>query len=292
MQISDAMDREADIAENFDEFEADFEDTTIHCWKGGSGRPVILMHGSGAGASTLSNFRRVLVPLARRHLVLAADLVGFGQSGLRPRPPFFDMSMWVRELDQLIEMAGSDQCIVIGHSLSGPIALKCAAHNPSIAGVVTTGTMGTPASTARSKSQRWTYPENDEQIRVAVERTLFDKSLATDSEVARRRRVLQRPGYRSYFGRMFDGPAEAHVNESAVTDDEVARVTCPVVLLHGIADASWAPEETSLALARRLRDADVQVLARCAHSVALERPDAVMTAVKRLDGALDHISTP
>ena len=37
------------------EYDLDFESTTIHCWEGGTGFPVVLLHGSGPGASTIGN---------------------------------------------------------------------------------------------------------------------------------------------------------------------------------------------------------------------------------------------
>src|SRR5438105_15804032 len=58
-----------------------FEGTTIHCWEGGSGFPILMLHGSGAGASTPGNWRRVIDPLSTKYRVLAADLIGFGLSG-------------------------------------------------------------------------------------------------------------------------------------------------------------------------------------------------------------------
>ena len=44
------------------EFDVPFENTTLHCWEGGSGYPLLLLHGSGAGASTPGNFGGAVVP--------------------------------------------------------------------------------------------------------------------------------------------------------------------------------------------------------------------------------------
>ena len=46
--------------------------------EGGSGFPIMLLHGSGPGVSALGNFRLILGDLARRYRVLAFDLIGFG----------------------------------------------------------------------------------------------------------------------------------------------------------------------------------------------------------------------
>jgi 2-hydroxymuconate-semialdehyde hydrolase len=231
----------------------------------------------------------VLVPLSKAFHVYAADLVGFGRSGLKTSLPYFDMEMWVRELRMLLDLTGRG-AIVVGHSLSGPIALKAATVDERIAAVVTTATMGvpprSPQDTGRVSGPAWRFPESRDEVRAAVERTFYDKSLAEESEVDRRLAVLQRPGYREYFEEMFAGPGDQYIAESALTDDELARVGCPVVLMHGVADASWAPEETSLALAARLAMADVHVLAACAHSVAHERPHDFVAAIGALSRRL------
>ena len=39
------------------ELDLDFEEMNVHCWEGGSGFPVVMMHGSGPGASTMGNWR-------------------------------------------------------------------------------------------------------------------------------------------------------------------------------------------------------------------------------------------
>jgi 2-hydroxymuconate-semialdehyde hydrolase len=263
------------------EHDLSFEDIPVHCWEGGTGQPIVFLHGSGAGAATLSNFRRVLGPLAEDHHVLAADLVGFGQSGLRPARPYFDMDLWVRQLGMLLDHVGRPGAVVVGHSLSGAIALKAAATDPRIGGVVTTGTMGAAPADPR-RGPRWRFPESRSEVQSAVERTFYDKSLAEPSEVDRRLTVLQRPGYRAYFEEMFAEPGAYYLRASTVTPDELARIQCPVLFMHGAHDASFAPEDTSLALARQIALADVYLLGWCAHSVAHERPREFIAAVRTL----------
>jgi pimeloyl-ACP methyl ester carboxylesterase len=72
------------------EYEIQFESITVHYWQGGQGFPLLMLHGSGPGASTLDNWRLVLDRLVERYHVLAVDLIGFDKSGrviIRQRPP-------------------------------------------------------------------------------------------------------------------------------------------------------------------------------------------------------------
>ena len=47
--------------------------TKVHYLEGGSGAPLLMMHGAGPGTSAPGNFRLVLEPLAERHHVHAMD---------------------------------------------------------------------------------------------------------------------------------------------------------------------------------------------------------------------------
>jgi 2-hydroxymuconate-semialdehyde hydrolase len=237
--------------------------------------PLLMLHGSGAGASIPGNFKRVLEPLTEHFHVLAADLVGFGQSGRRAAEPYFDMALWGRQADHLVARLPDGPVGVIGHSLSGALALKLAARNPRIAGVLTTGTMGTSFPTTPGV-RGWVYPETREALRRSAEVTVFTKSMIDEAELEHRSRILNAPGYREYFSAMFAHERQYYIDASAVTPEELARIRCPVLMMHGIQDASFPPENTALVLAKSIPQADVMLLGRCGHSVALEYPEKFM----------------
>ena len=262
-----------------DEFDIDHNGIRIHCYEAGSGFPILFFHGSGAGVSIPSNFRRVLPDLASDFRVLGQDLVGFGKSGLKPTQPFFDIELWVEQVIGAIDHFGLERAALVGHSLAGPIVLKAASRDQRVAAVFTTGTMGTTSAFV-ANGPRWRVPESRAAVQSSVERTMYDPSLATDDEVERRLAVLESPGYAEYFATMFAGDADNYVDGSALSDADLARVACPVVLFHGRSDRSFQPNETSIPLGERLPNADVVVLSRCAHSVAHERPE-VFTSVVR-----------
>jgi 2-hydroxymuconate-semialdehyde hydrolase len=263
------------------EFDLAFEGTTIHCWEGGAGRPLILMHGSGAGCGIFSNFRAVIDDLCARFHVLATDMVGYGRSGRRPDPPFFDVPMWVRQLLVLVDHAGETKAGLVGHSLAGSLALKAAAQDTRVAAVLTTGTMGSPAPD-RAGSGSWNYPADRTAIRAHIEGTLYDKSLVLEEEIEDRAKVLYAPGYREYFNSMFGADRRAFFAESVVTQDELDSLSCPVLLMHGREDSFVSPEESSLPLSKMIPQSDLMVLGRCGHSVALEYPDKFIAAASQL----------
>jgi 2-hydroxymuconate-semialdehyde hydrolase len=264
------------------ELDLPFEDTTIHCWEGGSGFPILMLHGSGAGASTPGNWRRVIEPLSRKYRVLAADLVGFGLSGRKRAQPYFDMDMWLRQGHHLLQRLQAPAVGIIGHSLSGALALKLAAAEPRVTRVMTTGTMGA-SFPCRPGTRLWRYPEGRDALRQSVETTVWNKQLIDDEELDYRTRILTAPGYREYYESMFDGDKQHYIDISAVTDEELARVQARVLMMHGRQDVSFPPEQTCLVLGQSL-PADIWLIDRCAHSVALEYPEKFLAGADLLFG--------
>lgn len=269
------------------EFDLPFEGTTIHCWEGGKGFPVLMLHGSGAGASIPGNFRRVIEPLSHKFHVIASDLVGFGLSGGRPVKPYFDMEMWLRQAQFLMGRA-KGPIGVIGHSISGAIALKLAAREPRVSKVLTTGTMGT-SFPCKPGTRLWRYPESREILRQGTEVTVFTKSLIDEAEIDYRWRILTKPGYREYYESMFEGDKQHFIDISAVSADELGRIKASVLMMHGRQDASFPPEHTCMVLARSL-PADVWLINNCAHSVALEYPEKFLAGANLLFGAASNSS--
>lgn len=65
-----------------------FEDMPVTVYRGGAGAPLLMIHGSGPGASSIGNWRTVLPALAARYDLYAMDLIGFGKSARKPSAPF------------------------------------------------------------------------------------------------------------------------------------------------------------------------------------------------------------
>ena len=262
------------------ELDVPFEDTHLHCWEGGAGFPVLMLHGSGAGASIPGNFRRVLEPMSRRYRVLAADLVGFGLSGRKRAKPYFDIALWLRQARFLVDRLGGGEVGIVGHSLSGALALMLAADDARVTRVLTTGTMGS-SFPCKPGTRLWRYPEGREALRQSIGVTVLDETLIDDAEVDYRLRILTQPGYREYYESMFEADKQHYIDASALTAEQLTRIKAKVLMMHGRQDRSFPPEDTALVLARSLA-ADVWLISGCAHSVALEHPDKFLAGASVL----------
>jgi 2-hydroxymuconate-semialdehyde hydrolase len=253
-----------------------------HYIEGGSGHPLLLIHGSGPGASTIGNWRRVLEPLAAQYHVHAMDLIGFGRSERKRTEPFFDVPLWMRQCQVLIDRMPGEEIGVIGHSLSGALALKLAAREPRIAAVMTTGTMGRSSAVNPAIEKVWSFPANRDALRDAAYFLIHDKSLIDEAYLDARVKTLhQDPNYGAYFTAMFAGDRQKYIDQAVVSDAELANVRCKVHMLHGREDRVLPPA-LSLDLAAHIPQADVSLLAQCSHSIPFEYPEKFLAAVYNL----------
>lgn len=105
-----------------------------HYIEAGSGEPLLLIHGGGAGADARGNWSES-IPLfvAAGFRTIAYDMVGFGKSDA-PDPETFAYSQSDR-IDQLIafiEALGFASVCIIGNSMGGATALGLAMRRPEL----------------------------------------------------------------------------------------------------------------------------------------------------------------
>ncbi|MBY0509283.1 MAG: alpha/beta fold hydrolase [Rhodospirillaceae bacterium] len=253
-------------------------------WQGGRGFPLLLIHGSGPGASSIGNWRLVLDDLASRYKVLAIDLIGFGSSGRKPRPPYFDFDLWVRQAKAALDGLDASRVGIIGHSISGAIALKLAASDARIIKVMTTGSMGTNMPVNPHLSKVWRCPKSREDMRAAAQVLICDRALITDDYLDARMAVIGSAEYQAYFDEMFAEPFAAYIAASSLDPDELARIPCDTLMLHGRDDLPFPANHTSVPLSAAIRNADLHLLAQCSHSVAMERTQTFLASARSLFG--------
>ena len=91
----------------------------------GNGSPLLLLHGFGDSSTTWSS---VLSLLSRRHLVIAPDLLGHGESD-KPRAGY-SIEAYACGMRDLLSVLGVERVSVVGHSLGGGIAMQFAYQFP------------------------------------------------------------------------------------------------------------------------------------------------------------------
>ncbi|GAA1937874.1 alpha/beta fold hydrolase [Nocardioides marmoribigeumensis] len=93
--------------------------------KAGSGPAILLLHGMACDHTT---WNPIIRRLARRHTVIAPDLLGHGRSD-KPRADY-SVGGYANGMRDLLTVLGIDRVTVVGHSLGGGVAMQFAYQFP------------------------------------------------------------------------------------------------------------------------------------------------------------------
>jgi 2-hydroxymuconate-semialdehyde hydrolase len=262
----------ANMKSNFTEFEGH----KVHYWEGGSGFPILMLHGVGPGTSIMGNFAPVLEPLAERFHIVAVDLIGFGESDRNKNEPFFDVELWVRQADAMLGLLADGPAGIIGHSMGGAMALKVAARAARVSKVMTSCSVGISYPITEALDAFWGMPSDPADLRQTMKRMVYAGSALSDAMIDDRWRLLNQPGYPDYFGKLFAQPRQRFIDAAVVTEAEIAAIHADVMMLHGRDDRSCPPEQTTMVLSKKFPAADVHLLGRCGHNLPRERTAAFL----------------
>lgn len=112
----------------------DTEEVTINGVVGGSGPPLLLLHGY---PQTLGEWHRVAPALATRFTVVATDLRGYGDSG-KPADgenhEGYSKRSMARDQVAVMESLGFSRFAVVGHDRGGRVAHRMALDHPQAVG--------------------------------------------------------------------------------------------------------------------------------------------------------------
>ncbi|WP_420212972.1 alpha/beta fold hydrolase [Burkholderia aenigmatica] len=253
-------------------------DWQLHYHEAGSGHPVILLHGSGPGATGWSNFSGNIEALAKQFHVYAVDMPGWGQSD----------SATVEQLDhvdaaiQFMDALGIERAAFVGNSMGGQTSLRLATEHPErITHLVTmgppVGRMPTlfgagdgPSEGLKVLIQAYRDP-SPEHMRRLVEIMVYDKARFATPELcqARSDAALLRPEHLSNY--VAGLPAGAPLPKW-VKPELLPAIKTPTLLIHG-RDDRVVSFETSLYLLANIPDSRLVLLNRCGHWAMIEHPD-------------------
>jgi haloacetate dehalogenase len=124
------MVQQAGLFPGFRVVDVDAGGVRVHAVAGGSGPPLLLLHGY---PQTLAIWHKVAPRLAERFTVVAADLRGYGDSG-KPatdarHEPYSKRAM-ARDPVTLMRALGFERFFLAGHDRGGRVAHRLAADNP------------------------------------------------------------------------------------------------------------------------------------------------------------------
>lgn len=118
--------------DGFEEFDIDTPGATIHGRHGGSGPPVLLLHGI---PETHLMWHQVAPRLAEHYTVVATDLRGWGDSGKPPSSPDhepYSMRAVARDQVAVMRSLGHERFRLVGHDRGARCAYRLALDEPDV----------------------------------------------------------------------------------------------------------------------------------------------------------------
>lgn len=248
--------------------------------RGGSGEPLVLIHGLGSSRTVWDGMRSAL---EREFDVIAFDLPGFGDQ------PWFDdgtpatmdslASAAAAELDEL----GIERPIVVGNSMGGWIAIELGRRGRA-RDVIAIGPVG-GATPGEARASRRVLRISRAMARAAapVRSTIFRSRLirrigfsgSVTGDVSYRDAVVS-VGYMA-GSEGYDKLLDEVAGEGDLIEANRARfgeVECPVLILFGNQDRVLAPAGGPR-IAEAIPHADLRMLEGYGHAPMLDRPDDV-----------------
>lgn len=255
----------------------------LHYNEAGSGHPVVLLHGTGPGATGWSNFHQNFAGLAQHFRVIALDCPGWGKSDI------FDCTGESRNganaeaVKLLLDELGIEKAVLVGNSMGGGATLQFMADYPErISHAITMGagifalpnlvsaTGYTEGIKVLVAAYRDPTPAN---FRRLVEVMVYDSSFVTD-ELAQQRAdgALAEPQHLANWLKWPMGhPAGPYGGvEELLT--KLAQSKVPTMMIHGRDDRTVLLE-TSLRTAAVIPNARTVILNRCGHWAQVEHRD-------------------
>lgn len=240
----------------------------VHYHEAGEGSPVVLVHGSGPGASGLSNFRQNVPALvAAGHRVLVPDTLGFGRSSM-PDDVDYTLEFMVAGLRGFLDALGLDRVALIGNSLGGAMCIQIALDQPERVSRLVLMAPGGLEPRERYFEMRGIrtmlkvfFDPNGitaEGMRKVFSLQLFDASGLADGVVEERLAVaLTQPK------RVFE---TMRVPDLA---PRLSELSCPILAFWGMND-HFCPSSGAMRIAEQCKRARVVLLTECGHWVMVE----------------------
>ena len=260
----------------FDEWDLDVgAGVTLHGRSGGSGPPVVLLHGNGMDAEDFVA-SGLFDLLARSHRVIAFDRPGFGYSERSPghRWTATAQAELLREAFDLLEI---DDAVVIGHSYGASVATALAIDSPeAVRGLILLG--------------GYYYPTPRLDTLLGLQGLPFIGKIIGDSITPLATRLLARLSARRMFAphavsskfealvprgmRARPSQVAAASSDSALMVPGVFKlrrhyweILQPTTIFTGDADRVVDPGRQSMRLHREIAHSDLRILPRVGHMI-------------------------
>jgi 2-hydroxy-6-oxonona-2,4-dienedioate hydrolase len=234
-------------------------------WSGGSGKPLVLLHGELGDAH--QHWRTCLEALAAQFSIIAPDLPGFGVSAPLPMPSYQNYLNWLQLLFDMLNLGGP--LVMMGHSFGAVLCRLFAAENTSYVSRLALIDGGAIVDTPGSQRLLYRLPILSNVLLSAMRRRTYS--------IAGLQRALGDP---QLITPEFNASAEAAARGYLAVWQQVASSappalrtpTCPTLVIWGEHD-EVSPIENGRQLVAQINGAKFKSIPHAAHLPQLEQPD-------------------
>ncbi|WP_395402665.1 alpha/beta fold hydrolase [Pseudoduganella sp. UC29_106] len=245
---------------------------------GGNGETVVMLHGSGPGASGWANFHRNIEPLvAAGYRVVLMDCPGWSKSdtivntGSRSE-------LNAAILKGLVDVLDIERIHILGNSMGGHSAVAFALANKRRIGKLVLMGGGTggpslyaPMPTEGIKLLNGVYREPTIQnLRRMMDVFVYDASAITEDLMQQRlNNILARRDHLENFLKSLAANPKQFNDYSS----RLGEITAPTLVIWG-RDDRFVPLDTGLKLIAGIANSQMHIFSRCGHWVQWEHADA------------------
>jgi 2-hydroxy-6-oxonona-2,4-dienedioate hydrolase len=259
----------------------------LHYNEAGKGPPMIMLHGSGPGATGWSNFSSNIHELSESYRVILLDQPGWGQSDELDPTREARAAANAESVKLLMDELGIGKAVLVGNSMGGMTTFLFTILYPDrISHCITMGVPappgppmifspgGVPSEGLRILRETYADP-SPENFRRLVNVMVYDSSFATEELTQQRSRaaLANRKHLENYLASASWG------KEWDTAGDHLGKFRLPTLLMHGRDDrvVSW---EHSLRLLGMVPNSHLHVFNRCGHWAQLEHSRVFNTMVR------------
>jgi 2-hydroxy-6-oxo-6-(2'-aminophenyl)hexa-2,4-dienoate hydrolase len=237
----------------------------------GSGPPLILLHGGGAGADGYGNWQATIPAFARHFRTIAVDMVGFGKSDA-PDPAHFEYSQAARvvHLRDFMRALTLPSALLVGNSMGGATALGLAAEYPAmVEKLILMGSAGLTTEIHADLLPVINYDFTRDGM-IALIRALVNKAFVIDDGLVDYRYVNSlEPEKRRAYGAIMQWIRGA--GGLFYEPETISRVVCPTLVVSGKND-KVVPLANAYRFLELIRRSWGYIMPDCGHWAMIEHP--------------------